>query len=514
MLFPKSELQYSRTRISRQDGSYYDVAEVIAPDPAKVEFHKGISSGAQFKLDDIGQLRMLKAQSRGVKNPVVLVWDAYGHDEAMTEIDLAKHGQHTDLVPVSKNAYITRRLRSLVRSCNYLIKEGRLAVKELKSNRDAEVQRLLDLLYAEERIKLYQGDPAQSLEEVYANFDPMKDVVAVGKIGLPSFHGRTFDFPVVFNTSYFLFEEEDYISEFSILGDAYSLEIREGVIESPPLFNRSALLFTAEGEASLRQISLQDLKLNALGREFDLAAFSLNQPGKHALYTRYLGVEEAGRTYTQTPKNEKKIEFTIIDRSIVGFKRGGETEIPHNGFVLSLPEDELEAKVFANEVSYAFLTGEKFQTGIQCGPGLLKDGKISLDEHTLKREQFFRKKLLDGRIIDFGVVPTDYAEDIDYTRAARLAIGVDFEGRFRVLAAESVNAGMAEVTGESSGATLRELALVLKSKGYKHALNMDGGGSANIQYYYGQLVKGADRRGLPGVMYERFVPSVGVIREK
>ena len=106
----------------------------------------------------------------------------------------------------------------------------------------------------------------------------MKDVVAVGKIGLPSFHGRTIDFPVVFNTSYFLFEEEDYISELSILGDAYSLEIREGVIESPPLFNRSALLFTAEGEASLRQISLQDLS-NALGRNLTSPHFPLTNRG-------------------------------------------------------------------------------------------------------------------------------------------------------------------------------------------------------------------------------------------
>ena len=159
MLFPKSELQYSRTRISRQDGSYYDVAEVIAPDPAKVEFHKGISSGAQFKLDDIGQLRMLKAQSRGVKNPVVLVWDAYGHDEAMTEIDLAKHGPHR-LVGQQKRLYY-RHLRP-GEICNYLIKEG--AWRLGQSNRDAEVQRLLDLL-CRRKDKLYQGDPAQSLKK-------------------------------------------------------------------------------------------------------------------------------------------------------------------------------------------------------------------------------------------------------------------------------------------------------------------------------------------------------------
>ncbi len=514
MLFPKSELQYARTRIPRQDGSFFDVVEVIAPDPTKVEFHKGISSGAQFKLDDIAQLRMLKALTRGVKDPVVLVWDAYSHDQAAAKIDLADQAQGTDTVLVSKNSFITHHLRYLAETRNYVICDGRLQVKHLAADRDVWAQKLLDLLYAEERIKLYQGDPSQPLEEVYGSFDPLKDVVAVGKIGLPSHHGRLGDYPVVFNTSYFLFEEEDYISEFSILGDAYSLQIRDGTIESPPLFNRSALLLTADGEGRLQQISLQDLKLEALGGEFDLSAFALNQAGEHALYTRWFGVEGAGRTHTHTPKDADKIEFIIIDRSIVGFKRGGQTEIPHNGFVLSLPKQELGTGVFSNEVSYSFLSDQEYTAGIQCGPGLLQDGKIILDEHTLKREQFFRKKYAGGRLVELGVVPTDYAEDIDAALAARMAIGVDFEGRFRILAVESVNAGMAEATGESSGASLSELALVLKEKGYKHALNLDGGGSANIQYFYGQLVKGADRRGLPGVMYERFVPSVGVIRDK
>ncbi len=170
-------------------------------------------------------------------------------------------------------------------------------------------------------------------------------------------------------------------------------------------------------------------------------------------------------------------------------------------------------RTFSNEVGYAFRSGAHYVTGIQCGPGLLQDGEIILDEHTLKREQFFRKKLAKGQVLDYGVVPTDYAEDISETQAARMAIGVDFDGNFRVLAVEGVNRDMDEATGESSGASLSELALVLKSRGYKHALNLDGGGSATMQYFYGQLTKGADRRGLPGITYERLIPSVGVIRK-
>ena len=515
MLSPKHNLGYSRTRTTRDDGSFYDVVEVTAFDATKVEFRKGISSNSQLKLDDIAQLRMLKALTRGIKSPVALLWDAYGHDEARAEIDLTN--QNTDIVRISKNAWITHHLRYLVEACNYVIIKGRLQVKELGTEQDVRTQEILDLLYAQGRIKFYQADLDQPIEEVYRSFDSLKDVVAVGAIGLPSLHGRMGHYPLVFNTSFFLFEEEDFISEFSLLGDAYSLQIRDGLIESPPLFNRSALLFTPEGDVSFRQISLHDLKLQALGSTWDLSAFFLNQvtaqPLDCALYTRYFGVVEAGKTWTQTPKAPGKLEFVIIDRSIVGFKRGGATEIPHNGFVLSLPEGDLPQRTFSNEVGYAFRSGAHYVTGIQCGPGLLQDGEIILDEHTLKREQFFRKKLVRGRVLDYGVVPTDYAEDISETQAARMAIGVDFDGNFRVLAVEGVNRDMDEATGESSGASLSELALVLKSRGYKHALNLDGGGSATMQYFYGQLTKGADRRGLPGITYERLIPSVGVIRK-
>ena len=512
-LKPDCNHHYSRNRIHRQDGSYYDVVEATALDPGEVEFHKGISASRELKLDDVAQLRMLKALSRGIESPVALVWDAYGHYEATEPIDLQYQG--TDLIYVSKNAHITQHLRDLVSSHNYVIYEGNLQVKTIKTEKDAKMQELLDMLYREGRIKLVQGDPFLPLEEVYANFDPMKDVVAVGNIGLPSLHGRGGNYPIVFNTSFFLFEEEDFISEFSLLGDAYSMQIREGVIESPPLFNRSALLFQAGGNVELRQVSLHDLKMQALGRTFDLSTFALNetgQPGKPALYTRFFGIEQESRTLTRTPQDAGKLEFVIIDRAIVGVKRGGETEIPHNGFVLSLPADGVEQTTFTNEVRYSFLDGSQYTAGIQCGPGLLRDGEIILTQQSLKQEEFFRKTVRDGRVTDYGVVPTDYAEDIDETRAARMAIGVDFNGCLRVLAVESVNRGMEEATGESSGATLSELALVLKNRGYKHALNLDGGGSANIQYYYGHLVKGADRRGLPGITYERLVPSVGVIR--
>ena len=50
---------------------------------------------------------------------------------------------------------------------------------------------------------------------------------------------------------------------------------------------------------------------------------------------------------------------------------------------------------------------------------------------------------------------------------------------------------MEEDSRESSGVTLEELARLAHASGCRCALNMDGGGSANIQYIFGHLIRGA-----------------------
>lgn len=494
-------LKYSRERVHRPDGSFYDVVEVTVQGTDRVEFHKGINEPRERKLADVAHLRILKALARGVDQPVIVVWDAYSHTDFFAEFTVSK--SRSGIVHVSKNAAITHYLRNLLRSQNYVIDRGILRVKECHSADDNATQIILDKLYAEQRIRVVQSDPAISMQDVYNNLDPYRDLIAVGKLGFPSTYAWQAGYPIVFNTSYFLFEEEDFISDFSLFGDGYNLQIRDGVIESPPLHERSTLLFGFDGQASLRSLSLQDLRLTFLDRDWDLAQFSV--------YTRYSDVLMHGRTMTETPLQTENIDFIIIDRAVVGYKLGGQTEIPHNGFVVSLPMALIPPGVLSNEVSYSFRNGESYRAAIQCGPGLIKAGQIILNGSTLLNEQFFRKKYENQQIVDYGVVPTDYAEDIDHTRAARAAVGVDIHGNFKILVVESVNQGMAEPSGESSGVTLQELALLAKDRKYHYALNLDGGGSATIHYLYGQLVRGADRRGLPGVMYERMVPNVGVI---
>ena len=494
-------LSYSRTRVNRQDGTFYNVVEVTANNLDQVDFHKGINEPRDRKLHDVIHLRTLKALSRGISKPIIIAWDAYSHLESCNDFEPSKASD--DLIHLSNNALISHHLRYLLESRNYLIEDGKLRVKRCLTSKDTMAQEILDNLYSQERIQVSGWDPSLPMEEVYANFDPKRDLIPVGHLGFPSTYARKENHVVVFNTSYFLFEEEDYISEFSLFGDAYNLQISNGVIESPPLYKRSSLLFKSDGGVELVAVSLQDLKISFLDQEWDLA--------QQQIFTRYSHVLEHDHTMTHTPIQLGTIHFIIIDRSVVGYKQNGGVEIPHNGFVLALPLEQIPLGTFSNLVSYSFSNGQSYRLGIQTGPGLIRDGQVILDQNTLVREQFFRKRIVDGEVQDYGIVPTDYAPDIVQTRAARAVIGVGAQGEFKVLAVESVNQGMAEVYGESSGVTLAELALLAKNRNYHYALNLDGGGSATIDYMYGKLVKGADRRGLPGVTYERMVPSVGVI---
>jgi len=501
MLYDKTS--YTRSTIQRDDGSQLMVGEVVVKPPYCFEVHAGLSESRQLKLNDTAHLQLLKAIARGISEPTVVVWDAFPQTEtfAVPRLDLANSG----LVRLSKNACITHALRSAVRRQNLAVHRGRPKVKAIQTEEDRQAGLYLEMLTAEQRLIAagYGGDTP--------NFTASQ-VVAVGGVGFPSRHAKERGYPVVVNASYFLFEPEDFESDFSVYGEPYGLHIHQGDIKLPPLFARSALLFTRGGGAALRQVSLRDMTISCLGREWDLQRFSLNAAGPYAVFNRYYGVVEGCRTRGTTERNPGNVDFIVIGNAIVGYKVGGEAEIPHNGFVLSLPKEELQSGEFDPVVKYRFTTGEEFGEGIQCGPGLVNDGEIVLDHTTLTKEQFFRKRHHCDGSWDAGVVPTDYAADINRTRAARIAIGVGFSGELVILAVEAVNRGMEEDSRESSGVTLEELARLAHASGCRCALNMDGGGSANIQYIFGHLIRGADRRGLPGVIYERMVPSVGVVR--
>lgn len=507
-----NKLNYQQEKITRKDGSHYNLIELKAADSASIAFKKIENINFERKLFDIAQLRLLKAAERGIKKPVVIVWAAYEHQlaaedyfpEALAELEEEY---------LSLNALITQKLRELIKTKNYLIKNKRLQVKELKNKGLKLTAAIISLLEKEKRIKFYAADPQITTAEIYQNLDYQRDLAAVGAVDYLSDYAFKHQYPLSFNCSFFLLEAADWESKYSLLGDQYGLLISEGKIISPPLYKRSALLKDQDNNWELKKLSLADLELKIQSQNFDLSKFSLNKDDKHSLYTRYFGVKAVGEALGKTPIAKDKIEIIIINNFVVGIKKGGGVKIPQNAFILSIPIQKLNFDLQkSKKVNYTFKTDSNYITAVQTGPQLVNDYKIVLNQKTLAKEEFFGRSKTEVRAEFKRVVPTDYAADIDQNRAARMVARINSKNEFCLLAVEAVNKGMALVD-ESSGATLLELAEIAQQRDYKYALNLDGGGSANIQYLYGNLIKTADRRGLPGVVYERMVPSLGYLEK-
>jgi hypothetical protein len=505
------DLEYKREKIERDDGSFFNLLEVKSAASSRAAFERVNSDNIEKKLFDTGYLRLLKAKERGIAKPAVIIWAGYPHCSFPTEFFENISKDENELY-LSLNAYINENLRYLIKNKNYKIKDQEIFIKKVKNKKDKEAEEVLNFLKEENRIKFFQFAEEMTLQEIHNNLNVVHDLTAVGEIAYPSDYCRKNKYHLGFNASFFLLEFTDWESRYSLLGDPYNLQISDGEIIRPPIYRRSALLESEDGSWVIKKLFLRDLLLTFQSQHFDLSKFKVNRPGEKNLYTRYYGVEEEGFSQSRTPKVDNKIELIIIDRSVVGIRKAGESEIPQNGFVLSISENLLEIKNLTDlEVDYQFKNGAKYLSGIQNGPALIEAGELVLDNNTLKNEEFFGEYLKKSELKFGKVVPTDYAQDIDQTRAARIAAGVDKDGRFSLLAVESANSGMS-LEDDSSGATLKEMAELALERNYKYALNLDGGGSTNIQYHYGSLLKTADRRGLPGVVYERMVPVLGVLK--
>jgi exopolysaccharide biosynthesis protein len=90
-------------------------------------------------------------------------------------------------------------------------------------------------------------------------------------------------------------------------------------------------------------------------------------------------------------------------------------------------------------------------------------------------------------------------------------MGVDREGQLVVVGVAGIERKAKHLEADSQGATLVELAALLADAGAVEAVNLDGGGSTQIFFLGGLTTVAGNRLGLPGVHYERMVPSVGIL---
>ena len=528
-------IEKTQDRIHWGDGAFSDCT-ILKLAPTDFRFLDIDQQNPQVKLRDAAYLRWVKAIGRGEVAPSVVAFLRLERDRAVSDLFPDTHC-HTEAGEelFSANSLITHTLRTLL-ARGWLRHDGGGWTVVAPASEAVWQQRgeaVLALLQSEGRLRLELGPgvgPPQRMME-FAGFDVTKNLIPIGRLGFVRDLVWRQRPRIAFNTAFFLLEHNDFFSFHSALGEPFGLFVQDGDILRPPLYQRATLLQRADGSWQAGLFSMKDVSIiladgtladgTRLGPGSPMP-FTLNVPAEVTVYTRIYGTATHGRALGRTPSAPGRVELTIIDQRVVGWKEEGGLDIPQNGFVLSFapgvlaPEAQARLRVTLRArpwVSYRFAREEQqdIVQALQVGPLLLRGGRSVLTPTRLAEEEFWVDRPGDNGRLQIGVVPTEYPDDVDRTRAGRVGIGVDREGRLVVVGVAGIEKRAVHLEADSQGATLVELAELLADAGAIEAVNLDGGGSTQIFFLSGLTTVAGNRLGLPGVHYERMVPSVGML---
>jgi hypothetical protein len=230
---------------------------------------------------------------------------------------------------------------------------------------------------------------------------------------------------------------------------------------SSPILNRGAIAWDDRGRVKIDRLTLQEVIVTDTGSRVPLV--SLNSGYVQAGIARYDKVW--GRAYTTLTDNETLlvVENNLIVETIPAGKVGEKSiTIPDGGYILvvrgsgantSSLDFGATLKLESRTIPADF---QQYSQIIGAGPLLLTNGKVVVDAVFEKFNKAFGQQT-----------------------ASRSAIGVTSSGKL-IIAATHNRAG-------GKGATLNELALIMRSLGAVSALNLDGGSSTSL-YLGGQLI--------------------------
>lgn len=253
------------------------------------------------------------------------------------------------------------------------------------------------------------------------------------------------------NASFFIMDRFDCATVYDPVGTAFGLCIRDGAVLSPPLYGREALLVKKGGRVTVETVDVRDLDIEIGGRIY--------RHGKNA-------VIDCRPERKNAPYPGKKLVITGCRVAAVWEK--GRAPIPASGFVLRVAQDCTAAP--GDRITYRGMEDVSF--GIQVGNSILRNGE--------KTERFLSRFYNIRHLEPVPFPPSLYPMDFRRARAARIALGADKEGKPMLLWAEGA-AKLGYVPGQGScGASLSEMAELCTEVGMVSAVNLDGGGSAQI----------------------------------
>jgi len=279
------------------------------------------------------------------------------------------------------------------------------------------------------------------------------------------------------NSSFFTMDPFDCATPYDHVGRPFGLLVKDGVVEQPPLFSREALLVGLDGNVSVGRPELKEMSIQIGNQKFI--------HGKNCkVYSR--------PDFAWTPPGKGK-RLVVLGRQVAAVRDGGCVPIPGAGFVICT--DESAEILPGAEVIYGGL--EHIRFGIQVGNSILRNG--------VKTEKFRSRFFNIKGIRRIAFPPCLYPLDFQNARAARIAIGADKDGKPMILWAEGA-AKIGHVPGKGScGATLADMARICQELGTVNAVNLDGGGSAQLLLARIRNLKISDR-GLDGKETERPIP--------
>ena len=283
------------------------------------------------------------------------------------------------------------------------------------------------------------------------------------------------------NANFFIMDPIDCATIYDQVGTVLGLCVKDGKVSKPPQYNREALLIKNDGTVSISQLDIKDLGIEINGVTY--------KNGENArICTRPERIK--------TPAG-KGLRIIVIGDRVRAVKQGGSVEIPTSGFVVCVDKANICP---GDEVIYHGPEDVKF--GIQVGNSIVRDGKKTTEFIS----QFYNIYKLDP--VPFP--PSLYPMDFEKARAARIALGCDKDGKPVVFWAEGAGK-LGYVLGEdSTGASLSEMADIAAELGLVQAVNLDGGGSAQILVENARSLRISDRNKQDNSDAERLVP-VGLI---
>ena len=275
------------------------------------------------------------------------------------------------------------------------------------------------------------------------------------------------------NSSFFTFDVFDSDSKYDIYGTPIGLYMKNGVIYNPPLFNREVFLVDKDNKVTIKKLRLKDIDVSIKGE----------------IYERPF--------YRNTPKSSD-YDVVVIGDKIVDICKGGHTRIPSSGFIINTKEKH----EIGETVTYSGL--ENIIFGIECGNSIIIDGK--------KTEGFVSKFYHLFRPGEILYPPTHYPHDYFKDRAPRIALGQDYNDKPVIIWAEG-SSKYKHIKGvDSIGATLNDMANILTDLHIKNAINLDGGGSAQILLDGKRELKISDRDFTNNLESERPVPIALIVQ--